>query len=216
MNFGLVLNRIREVLMAVFSNGESLAKIKRRLDDIEHRQIQQGDAITRIESVQHDQSQLLIILNRTIAAAGVKIANVEDILNKLLVLVELPPTTASIDRIVTFRGQILEGVDTLQIKDDEQFDITLANPKDAKGQPSTIDPSKTVFNIDNPFATLTPGTDGLSCNVKGATVGSAQISGSVTDANNPADVVPFTPLHLDVIASDTVTIDVTTGPVTKQ
>ncbi len=70
--------------------------------------------------------------------------------------------------------------------------------------------------IDNPYATLTPGADGLTCNVKGATVGSGQISGSVTDATDPTDVIQFTPLHLDVIGSATATIDVTTGPVTQQ
>lgn len=195
MNTLIILRRITDVLLAVLASGRITADIVRRLKEIETEQ----DA-TRA----------------TLKTLGLEQTRQGVILHKILTLIEVPPFTVSIERLIVFNGATLEGVDQLQIKDNEQFDITLANPKDAKGQPSTIDPSKTVFQIDNPFAVLTPAADGLTCNVKGAAVGSAQISGSVIDANNPADVVLFTPLHLDVIAGDTVTIDVTTGPVTPQ
>ena len=174
-------------------------------------------ALATKQSVYDEVGSLGILIHQIAGALHDEILAQRAILEEILSWVK-PSPTYSIDRLIVFRGQTLEGVDILQIKDNEQFDITLANPKDAKGQPSTIDPSKTIFKIDNPFATLglTEGADGLTCNVKGAAVGSAQISGSVEDANNPGDVVLFTPLHLDVIAGDTVTIDVTTGPVSSQ
>ncbi len=210
-----VLTAIGNVLKAVLANAATLA-------DIKAAQEAQRVALLGLAQVEaHQVDMVAEILQRekqiqadlTLQGGILDTANI--LLNDILALLELPEGTASIDRVVVFKGQTVEG-DSLVIKDNEQFDITLANPKDAKGQPSAIDPTKTTFVIDNPYAILTPGADGLTCNVKGATVGSGQISGSVTDATDPTDVIQFTPLHLDVIGSATATIDVTTGPVTQQ
>lgn len=93
---------------------------------------------------------------------------------------------------------------TSQFRDDQAVFFTLANPKDKLGQPAQIDPSKTTFAVDNPaVAKLTPdsildptgavvpGTPGMQCVVQPVGVGTAVVSGTVTDLNNPTDTITF-------------------------
>jgi hypothetical protein len=158
-------------------------------------------SLKNIVRAQVDQGALL-------AAVRIEQARQAGLLDRILRAVE-PLPVARIEFDVVMEGQTLTGVTSMQLRDNEKFAITLA-PVDAKGAPSTIDPSKTTFSIDNPaLATLTAGADGLSCEVVAGTVGTGQITASVTDANNPNDAVTGT-LQLTVVAGDTATLALNT------
>lgn len=182
MNFGLVLNRIREVLMAVFSNGESLAKIKRRLDDIEHRQIQQGDAITRIESVQHDQSQLLNILNRVVANLGVKIAGFDEKLDKILTAVILPPVAVrfvvTVSDLDGGNPQTVQEGNKMEVKVGKKKLATIEKAVDQFGNVAKVDGAPTWGSAGDAVESVVAAADGLSAVITLGKV--AEVSGQVT------------------------------------
>jgi len=136
--------------------------------------------------------------------------------NKILALVG-PGPTAKVDVELTLpSGQIITGDEMAQIKDNQKITFSLA-PVDAKGQPSTIDPTKTALTPDNPaVASVTINPDGVSGTIVAGAVGATQLTGSVTDANNPADVVAISPISITVVAGDTATVAVNLGEPTDQ
>lgn len=127
-----------------------------------------------------------------------------------------PAPTASVVITFTVGGQTFEGVSKLQLTDTQQATFTLA-PEDAKKNASSIDPTKTTLTSDTPgVATVTMNPDGLSGTVIAGSIGSAQLTGSVTDANDPADVVPIGPVTITVVAGDTASVGVNFGTPTAQ
>lgn len=140
--------------------------------------------------------------------------NQREMLERILAAIE-PGPTAEISFQVSMGGQIIEGATEMQLKDSEKFDITLS-PIDAKGAPSSIDPTKTTGSTDDTtVATVTMGADGLSGTVTALKPGKTQLQVSVTDANNPDDVVKGS-LDIEVLAGDTATIAIgTSAPVAQ-
>ncbi len=135
---------------------------------------------------------------------------------KVLSLVGPGPTTSVSVELTLPSGQTQSGDDMAQIKDNQKITFALA-PVDAKGQPSAVDPTKTTLVPDNPaVASVTINEDGLSGTIVGGTVGSTQLTGSVTDASNPVDVVAISPISLTVVAGDTATVAVNLGDPTDQ
>ena len=136
------------------------------------------------------------------------------IIEKILAAV-VPGPTVSFGFTINVDGQITEGATTVQIKDTQQFGFTLA-PVDAKGSPSTIDPTKTTAKTDDPsIASVTLNPDGLSGEVVAGKAGSTQLTVTVTDANNPSDTITGT-LAIVVVGGDTATITVNTSAPTDQ
>jgi len=89
------------------------------------------------------------------------------------------------------------------IKDTQLVPFTIA-VTDAQGKPSNIDPSKTVITADKPdVAIVTINPDGLSGTVKAGTTGTANLTGSVTDAGNPNDTIQLTIDSVQVVPGDT-------------
>lgn len=136
------------------------------------------------------------------------------ILEKILAAV-VPGPIAEIRFTVSLDGQITEGATHVQLKDTEQFDFTLS-PVDAKGSPSSIDPTKTTATTDDPtVAAVTLNLDGLSGTVVAGKSGSTQLKVSVTDANNASDTVSGT-LSITVVSGDTATLAIGTSAPTPQ
>lgn len=123
-----------------------------------------------------------------------------------------PAATASVGVTVTLpSGQTQSGDQVAQLTDLQSVTFSLA-PVDSKGQPSTIDPTKTVLAPDNAaVATVTVNPDGVTGTIVGLTVGSTQLTGSVTDATDPADVVAIAPISIAVVSSATATVGVNLG-----
>lgn len=141
-------------------------------------------------------------------------AQQRSLLEKLLAAVTPGPTASA---VVTFYkdGQPIEGRNMV-LKDNEQVTFTIS-PTDAKGQPSNIDPAKTVVTADRPdVAIITLNPDGLSGTVKAGAIGAAQLTGSVTDLNNPNDTIQLTIDAIQVVPGDTANVVVNFSQPTPQ
>ena len=136
------------------------------------------------------------------------------ILEQILAAITPGPTA---NAVVAFYldGQPLEGKNMI-IKDSQQVAFTIT-VTDAQGKPSSIDPTKTVITADKPdVAIVTINPDGLGGTVKAGTTGTAALTGSVTDANNPTDTITLTIDSIQVVAGDTTAAIVNFGAPTDQ
>lgn len=170
------------------------------------------DIWKRVMGIQADEKQELSQLDRL----EKKVDGLVVAIARVLSLVG-PGPTASVSVVLTLpSGQTQTGDEMAQIKDTQQITFSLT-PVDSKGQPSTVDPTKTTLTPDNAaVASVVVNPDGISGTIVAGTVGSTQITGSVTDANNPADVVAISPISLTVVAGDTATVAVNLGDPTAQ
>lgn len=99
----------------------------------------------------------------------------------------------------------------MQILTDTQQVTANCKPKTAAGAPARVD-GVPQWSTSNPsVATVTPSTDGLSCVVKAAGIGTSQI-GVVADADLGEGVREITTLDdVEVKASEAVTIGIEWG-----
>jgi hypothetical protein len=111
-----------------------------------------------------------------------------------------PQNSTGHPRRTTYEG------DAVQIKDNEQFPITV-DPQDSKGFDVTGD--QVSYTVDNAaVVTLQPSDDGLSCNIVAGAPGSAVVTVAVGDASATEAV--------DVVPGDVATITISEGTVTTQ
>ena len=137
------------------------------------------------------------------------------VLEQILAEVTPPPGAVSVVFNVTLENQTLPGVSHMQIKDTQEFDVTLAF-QDAKGKPATVD-GVPEWTADNPsVVTLTVAADGLSATVTAADVGSCQVSVSA-DSDLGAGTVQITGvLPVEVLAGSATVIALNPGEPREQ
>jgi len=117
---------------------------------------------------------------------------------------------------VDLEGQILEGVTSITMKDNQQATASI-QPVDSKGNPATLDGVPVWASSDETIVTVEPATDGLSALVKATgPVGTAKVS--VTgDADMGEGTKPiFGQLDVDVTAGEAVSLTMKLSDPTDQ
>jgi hypothetical protein len=117
---------------------------------------------------------------------------------------------------VSSNGAILQGDITMLILTNTQEVDLAIKPVDAKGNPAQVDGKPAWLSTDATKVTVVPSADGLSCVVKAANNGSAQVK-VTADADLGTGVRTLTGLlDVQVVSGGAVSIGIVTGTPREQ
>lgn len=117
---------------------------------------------------------------------------------------------------VVLEGHTEEGATQVNISSSQKFTASI-QPVDAKGNPALVQEGSVVWGPAPDFLTLTPSSDGLSCEIaaKGP-LGQGQVD-VVADADLGEGVVTIGgTLQVDVVAGQAVSLTINTGAPVEQ
>lgn len=123
-----------------------------------------------------------------------------------------PPAVKIVFTVKINGGKTLEGIDTMLLKDNQQFTASVAF-QDALGNPATAVGVPAWTNNNTNILSMVPAADGLSAVVSAiGPVGSGQISVQADPGDSKPPIIGT--LDVQVVAGDATVVTINTGPAT--
>ena len=165
---------------------------------------QLGDIATAQTGIKNDIAEIRADLNTAL-----------DLLHRIIELVEPQPAVAIRFTATLEDGTILEGVNNMDLRDDQQVALSI-QPVDKKGKPALVDGVPVWASSDETVITVSAGTDGLTAVVLGVAPGAARVV-VTADADLGAGVTDLTgTLDFNVTAGGAVALNIVAGTPTDQ